>query len=475
MSERSRAHAKKVDHTHGPPDVLWLAGSSMERLPECLSAMRAQGRCVCRTFAEAAQDSVSCEGFQLVIAHAATGTEDLAADFFARLLHHPLQIPVLAILPESPNEQIRQAAVDVTDDFLFFPLREGELSLRVERILKARRGDAENVLERLQVEMGLSNLVGKHESFLRAVESAALLAASKAPVLITGETGTGKELFAHAIHSLSDRRRGPFIPLDCAVLPEQLAENELFGHCRGAFTDAHTETKGLVALADGGTLFLDEIDALSLANQAKLLRFLQEGSFRALGAERFGRANVRVIAATNRAIEECVRQHQFRSDLYFRINVLRLRLPPLRERHGDAALLAGYFLAGECGAAQKFFSPAALRRLENYHWPGNVRELLNLVQRAAVYSPGCQITPAHLSFDGDPMQPQAAAEAPHGFQEAKQQAIREFERFYIEELLTRHQGNISRAAREAGKERRAFGKLVKKYGIPTQSASGQTE
>jgi DNA-binding NtrC family response regulator len=432
--------------------------------------MHAPWSCVCRTFTEAAQDTAGCEAFQLVIAHATPGSENLASDFFAHLSHQPVHLPVLAILPESPNAELRKAALDVTDDFLFCPLREGELSLRVERILHRRRGEAEQVLDRLRLEMGLSNLVGKHENFLRAVESVAMLALSKAPVLITGETGTGKELFAHAIHSLSDRRNGPFIPLDCGVLPEQLAENELFGHSRGAFTDAHAETKGLVALADGGTLFLDEIDALSLSNQAKLLRFLQEGTFRALGAERFGRANVRVIAATNRAIEECVRQRQFRSDLYFRVNVLRLRLAPLRERHGDVALLAGYFLATECGAAQKFFSPAALRRLEKYHWPGNVRELFNLVQRAALSAPGCQITPAHLSFDGDPMQPAAAPEVPHGFRNAKQHAIREFERSYVEGLLARHEGNITQAAREAGKERRALGKLVKKYGIVSRYA-----
>lgn len=432
--------------------------------------MQAQGRCVRRAFAEADPESFGREGFQLVIAQVAPGNEPSAADFFARLLHHPIPTPVLAILPESANEQLRRAALDVTDDFLFYPLREGELSLRVERVLGAKQGVPEYVLEKLQSEMGSSNLAGKHESFLRAVKSVALMAASQVPVLITGETGTGKELFAHAIHSRSDRRNGPFIPLDCGVLPEQLAESELFGHCRGAFTDAHTETKGLVALADGGTLFLDEIDALSLTNQAKLLRFLQEGSFRPLGAERFRRANVRVIAATNQKIEECVRQRQFRSDLYFRINVLRLNLPSLRERHGDVALLARYFLSEECGATQKFFSPAALRRLEKYHWPGNVRELLNLVQRAALHSPGRQITAADISFDADLIKRSVAAEVPDGFRNAKQHAIREFERAYVEELLARHQGNITRAAREAGKERRAFGKLVKKYGILTRSA-----
>jgi DNA-binding NtrC family response regulator len=427
--------------------------------------MQAQGPCVPRTFAEAARGSFGRERFHLVIIQAAPDNEPSASDFFVHLLHHPLSIPVLAILPESANEQLRQAALDVTDDFLFYPLRAGELRLRVERMLKAKKSDAEQVLKKLQSEMGRSNLVGKHESFLRAVESAARMAGSKAPVLITGETGTGKELFARAIHSLSDRRNGPFVPLDCGVLPEQLAENELFGHSRGAFTDAHTETTGLVALADGGTLFLDEIDALSLANQAKLLRFLQEGSFRALGAERIRWANVRVLAATNRNLEECVRQRQFRSDLYFRINVLRLYLPPLRERAGDVALLAAHFLAGECGAAEKFLGPAALRRLEKHPWPGTVRELLNVVQRAALQAPGRQITPAHLSFDADPTEVQTAVDSRNGFTTAKQHVIREFERAYIEKLLASHNGNITQAAREAGKERRAFGKLVKKYGI----------
>jgi DNA-binding NtrC family response regulator len=474
MFERLRTNAVKASQSQTYPEILWLAGSTMELLPECLSAMQAEGRCVCRTFAEEAQGAVGRHGFQLVIAHAGPGNENLASNFFARLIHHPLGIPVLAILPESANEQLRQVVLDVTDDFLFYPLRDGELSLRVERILKTRQGDAEHVLEKLQSEMGRSNLVGKHESFLRAVESTALMAGSKAPVLITGETGTGKELFAHAIHLLSDRRGGPFIPLDCGVLPEQLAENELFGHSRGAFTDAHTDTKGLVALADGGTLFLDEIDALSVANQAKLLRFLQEGSFRALGAERLRHANVRVIAASNRNMEECVRQRQFRSDLYFRINVLRLYLPPLRERTGDVALLAAHFLAGECDAAEKFLSPAALRSLEKHAWPGNVRELLNVLQRAALHAPGRQITPAHLSFDADPTQEQTLTEGPNGFHNAKQHVIREFERAYIEKLLASHNGNITQAAREAGKERRAFGKLVKKYGIRKLAVGSQS-
>jgi DNA-binding NtrC family response regulator len=313
--------------------------------------------------------------------------------------------------------------------------------------------------------MSLSKLVGKHASMLAALHQVVLFATSNAPVLITGETGTGKELFAHAIHSMSKRQSAPFIPLDCGALPEQLAENELFGHSRGAFTDAHTDQKGLAAMAEGGTLFLDEVDALSLPNQTKLLRLLQEGTYRALGADRFTRANVRVIAASNKCIEDCVQQGQFREDLYFRLNVLRLQLPPLRERRGDVALLAQHFLDNECGnrgAAKKSFSPAALRKLESYDWPGNARELLNVVQRATVCCPGRQIMAKDILLTNEVTR-LGPVSADDTFRSAKQQAIARFERSYVEQLLARHQGNITQAAREAGKERRSFGRLVKKY------------
>jgi DNA-binding NtrC family response regulator len=325
--------------------------------------------------------------------------------------------------------------------------------------------EQERIHKKVGNEMALARLVGQHPKFLWAVGQVPLFAARDAPVFVEGETGTGKELFAHAIHSLSRRQNGPFIPLDCGALPEQLAENELFGHCRGAFTDAYTDQKGLAAMADGGTLFLDEIDALSLANQSKLLRFLQEGTYRALGAERFSRADVRIIAATNRSVEEQVRQRQFRSDLYFRLNVLRMRLTPLRERHGDVSLLAKYFLEEQCAAEseRKVFSEAGLRALENHSWPGNVRELLNTVQRAFVCCPGPRITPDYIELSADVMGLQEAAPPADNFRLAKQQTIQKFEQSYVEELMARHNGNVTRAAREAGKERRSFGRLVKKY------------
>jgi DNA-binding NtrC family response regulator len=346
-------------------------------------------------------------------------------------------------------------------------LQEEELKLRIIRILKPASVEPAEIVRNLEADLGMVQLVGNHPAFLRSKDEVRLFATSEAPTIITGETGTGKELFAHAIHSLGQRSKGPFIPVDCGTLPEQLAENELFGHHRGAFTDAHTDQKGLVGMAERGTLFLDEIDSLSLANQSKLLRFLQESSYRSLGADRFTRADVRVIAATNRNLEESASRGLFRSDLYFRLNVLRLQLPALRDRLGDVSLLAEYFVKTGCAARNceaKVLSPAALRKLEGYGWPGNIRELSNVIQRALVCSRGRKIMPDDVSLATDQVD-WRAYDPEQTMRTAKQHLIARFERAYIGELLSRHHGNMTQAAREAGKERRAFGRLAKKYGI----------
>jgi DNA-binding NtrC family response regulator len=403
---------------------------------------------------------------QLVLACPVADT-DKAVPFFHWLHENPIAVPVLAILPEFSDQELLRSVAAVTDDFVFRPLREQELNLRINRILGHESSADERIRSVLRDTSGLAQLVGNHPSFLQAVEKVPLFGGSDAPVLISGETGTGKELFAHAIHSLGARRSGPFIPLDCGALPEHLAENELFGHRRGAFTDAHTDQKGLAAMADGGTLFLDEVDALSLPNQAKLLRFLQEGTYRALGADHFMRSNARIIAATNRNLEECVRQGRFRSDLYFRLNVLRLHLPPLRERHGDVPVLARYFLENECNSKteRKMFSTRAMRKLEGHDWLGNVRELFNTIQRAFVHCPSRQIASIHISLPDGPAAQTESRAGSVKFRTAKQQVIEKFERTYLQELLARHQGNVTQAAREAGKERRALGRLAKKYGL----------
>jgi DNA-binding NtrC family response regulator len=388
-----------------------------------------------------------------------------AVSFFDALRRQPRAIPTFAILSESLDAQFLGGAVEAADDFAFSPVHAQELRHRVMRLLGPEQEELDSVRRRLADEMGLAQLVGHDPAFTRIIEQLPRIAGSDAPVLITGETGTGKELCARAIHHLSKRRNFPFIALDCAAVPDHLFENEFFGHARGAFTDAHRDQKGLVAMAEGGTLFLDEVDALSPPAQVKLLRFLQERTFRPLGADRFERADVNVIAATNRDLESCVRDKQFRSDLYFRLNVLRLHLPPLRERRSDIALLAWHFLEAlrqPDGASRKSFSATALRKLVLCDWPGNVRELSNIVQRAVVLAESTQILPCHVSLpNGAP-----SAESPGGsFQAARAVAIENFERVYVEDLLHKHNGNVTRAAREAGKDRRAFGRLVKRYGI----------
>jgi transcriptional regulator with PAS, ATPase and Fis domain len=325
--------------------------------------------------------------------------------------------------------------------------------------------ETEAAAARLSAEMALHNLIGEAPAFRRVLAEIPVVARREGPVLVTGETGTGKELCARAIHHLSPRRNHPFIPVDCAALPDHLIENEIFGHSRGAYTDAHAGQKGLLALAERGTLFLDEIDSLSPSAQSKFLRFLQERTYRPLGSEQFQRADVKVVAATNRDLEQCVRERTFRSDLFYRLTTFRLHMVPLRERPGDIPRLARHFLdtlGRRGGGERKSFSEAALRRLSLHPWPGNVRELLNVVERALAFSDGPQILPSDLAL---PDLAEGSGEPAGSFREARARAIEEFERAYVQELLERHTGNVTRAAREAGKERRAFGRLVKKYGL----------
>jgi DNA-binding NtrC family response regulator len=372
--------------------------------------------------------------------------------------------PILAVLPAQADEALIESAVAAVDDFVLLPVKAEELRHRLARMLAPARGDVDALHKRLTAELALCQLVGNDPVFLRAVAQLPRIATSDMPVLVLGETGTGKEICARAIHHLSKRRDHPFIAVDCSSVPDHLFENELFGHARGAFTDAHRDQRGLVAMAEGGTLFLDEIDALSLATQAKLLRFLQERVYRSLGADRFTRADINIIAATNRDLDVCVREQRFRADLYFRLNVLRLHLPPLRERRGDIPLLARLFLEEARAArseAPRSFSTAALRALLRRDWRGNVRELQNVVRRAVVMSESLQILPSDLEGPEGPVNDSCRAD----FRASRAAAVEAFERRYVEELLQRHDGNVTRAAREAQKDRRAFGRLVKKYGI----------
>jgi len=296
------------------------------------------------------------------------------------------------------------------------------------------------------------------------------MAACDAPVLIEGETGTGKELAARAIHYQSVRQNGPFIPVNCGAIPDSLIESELFGHRKGAFTDARENQPGLVTLAEGGTLFLDEVDALSPKGQVTLLRFLQDQEFRPLGSRRVEHGNVRVLAASNASLPLLAERGTFRADLLYRLRILCLELAPLRERRGDVGLLASWFLDAcdaRYGLGAKVIHPDSLAWMGHYHWPGNIRELENLLYREYLLSEGpvMQIEPPKAM---NPI-PREAQEAPPPsdltFHRAKARAVEAFERDYLVGLLGMAGGNVSLAAKLAGKERRSLGKLLKKYGL----------
>ncbi len=308
-------------------------------------------------------------------------------------------------------------------------------------------------------------MIGRSPVFLRVVAQLDRIAASHATVLLEGETGTGKELVAREIHYRSARAKQPFIPVNCGALPDSLLENELFGHARGAYTDAKAARPGLVDLANHGTLFLDEVDALTPKAQVTLLRFLQDQRFRPLGGLQERVADVRIVAASNRSLEQAANLREFRLDLLYRLRLLYLVLPPLRERHGDAALLADHFIQL---ASQRFGGPVrplhstTVAWLDRYCWPGNVRELENLVYQAFLVSEGPEVLidpPAGAFPDG------AAEAAPLSYAVAKAHAIAAFERNFLHRALESAGGNVSAAARLIGTERRHLGRLLKKHGI----------
>ena len=318
----------------------------------------------------------------------------------------------------------------------------------------------------------VTNLIGCSPAFAEAIELIRHIAETDAPVLLEGETGTGKEVAARAIHYSGRRQDRAFVAVNCGALPEHLIENELFGHARGAYTDARAPQTGLVALADGGTLFLDEVESLCPRGQVALLRFLQDLRYRPLGAQREEHADVRIIAATNVSLWEMVLARQFRSDLYYRLQILFLRLPPLRERSGDAGVLASHFVnvfGARYGWPPRRLAWESIAALERYHWPGNVRELENLVHRALLLTSAPVVSVPQQWLVDDPAAvrtpPPAADCFDLSLMEAKARVLDQFERVYLSRALAQAGGNVSDAARRSGKERRAFGKLLKKHRI----------
>ena len=388
------------------------------------------------------------------------GAQERARCVFRRLREQAPDLPVLIAFEQAAPEDIFALLELGAADFLTPPLCAAGVLPRLWRSL-AHTAQSSPVLG-LKEKLGLKRLVGESAVFVEAIGKIPLAAKCEATVLISGETGTGKDLCARALHYLSPRSAKAFVPVNCGAIPVDLVENELFGHERSAFTGAAGPRRGLIAEAEGGTLFLDEIDCLVPAAQVKLLRFLQNGEYRPLGSTKVRRADVRVLAATNADLEGAVDEGRLRRDLYYRIGTIPLRLPSLRERYEDIPLLARHFLRIY---NQRFdrevteVSPVAMQKLMLYDWPGNVRELENVVERAVIYAEDKTTMGA-----GEIQLPPMAHEV-ESFREAKARIVTRFERRYLKKMLTAHQGNISSAARAANKNRRAFWELIRKHDI----------
>jgi len=376
------------------------------------------------------------------------------------------EIPVVVMTAFGTVASAVDAMKKGAADYLTKPIDLDELEVLIGRTLERRALVAENreLRRELETRYRLAGLETANAKMSEAINTAARAAASRATILIRGESGTGKELLARAIHHASPKSKGPLVAVNMAAVPETLVESELFGHERGAFTGADRERRGRFELADGGSLFLDEIGDLPRATQAKLLRVLQEQTFERLGGTRSLHVDARVIAATNRDLEAMVRQGEFREDLYYRLNVVTIDLPPLRSRREDIPLLVDHFLrrfAAESKAAVESVSREAMDVLLKYEYPGNVRELENIVHRAVVLARGPVVTTADLPLHVAELRSEGQ-QPPASFVER----VAQFERELILEALERAGGVQTRAARELGMSERHLRYKLRKYGLP---------
>ena len=353
--------------------------------------------------------------------------------------------------------------------YLTKPLNLEELKEVLKSALKVKKLEEENILLRQEI-LGEGEIIGKSKAIKEVMELVRKVAPEDTTVLLQGETGTGKELVARAIHKLSPRKNGPYVVVNCAAIPENLLESELFGHRKGAFTGALKDKKGRIEIADGGTLFLDEIGSLSPSLQAKLLRFLETKEIQPLGSEETLRVNVRVIAATNQDLRKKVEEGNFREDLFYRLNVFPIYIPPLRERKEDIPLLANYFLkiySKKMNKKIEKIEDGAMELLLKYSWPGNVRELENVIERCVVLADSPIVSKEFLPLIT------TSQEITGPYQERKKRLLENFEREYFKELLQKHNGIISKVAKEAGIDRKNLYLKLKKWGINPQDFRGK--
>jgi len=378
--------------------------------------------------------------------------------------------PVCILMTAYGSEELAvQAMKEGADDYVAKGrLQIDELEMRIERLLRARALESENLTlkQQLHKKFGLESIIGESPAMKEVFETVQQVAPTKATVLILGESGTGKELIAKAIHHLSPRRRAPMVTVHCAALPPTLLESELFGHERGAFTGAHERRIGRFEQADGGTLFLDEIGEIDATVQVKLLRFLGERTFERVGSNKTLTADVRLLAATNKPLAELVRQGKFREDLYFRLRVVEITLPPLRARREDIPLLAHAFLrefAQENAKPVKELTPEAMEALMNYSWPGNVRELRTAIERAVVLCRGERITLRDLPAEVRQQTAPVIAATTKPVLPLGDLSVKEAEKQLIIRALEECGGNRTLAAKRLGISRRTLHRKLHFY------------
>jgi DNA-binding NtrC family response regulator len=425
------------------------------------------------TTSEAAAETLARDAWDVAIVTARTARS--ADALHAAVRQADPQLPTVVIDAQPGIDTARACLQAGAGDYLDIGRVEADLENSLERLLTtSRHRAAEQVLRRaVEKPYSFDDFLGTSPPMQQVYSVIDRVAGSSVDVLITGETGTGKELVARSIHRRSRRAAGPFVPVDCGAIPDALLESELFGHERGAFTGADARRMGLIECADGGTLFLDEVGELPSAVQAKLLRVLQERRVRRVGARQENAVDVRVVAATSRNIDEMVAQGEFRRDLFYRINVVRIDLPPLRVRGDDIGLLAeslAHRAAQEMGRGLGGLTTDAYQVLTGYHWPGNVRELQNAVRRAIAMTrsktAGVEDLPDEIVAAAGRVVGEGVGESPvDGFFAQRARHVAQFERQYLNDLLTRHSGDVSAAARDARVPRGTLYRLLKGHGI----------
>lgn len=391
-------------------------------------------------------------------------------DALKRIKDYNPAIPILIMTAYSSVESAVEALKAGAYDYLTKPLDFEVLKLSIERAQEHAGLKAENrtLKEKLRSDFDIQNIIGKSRPMRELIEMVAMIAPSEATVLITGESGTGKELIAKSVHFNSSRRSKPLVTVNCAALAESILESELFGHERGAFTGADKRREGRLMQADSGTIFLDEIGEMSPMMQAKLLRVIQEKEIQRVGSDKTVMVDVRILAATNRDLMQAVQAGTFREDLYYRLNVVTLKIPPLRERRDDIPLLAQHFLeryAKKNRKTVKGFTPIAMDMLLKYDWPGNVRELENAVERAVILLPGDYITEKELPLSISRSYPVEKSRETPQIAISEPRSLEAIEKEAVLSALTASGGNKSEAARMLGINRKTLYKKLKNYGI----------